>query len=185
LNKLCQFPESQGWDLKYRASKDGFSGNRFHKKCDGVSNTLTVIKTLNGNIFGAFAKKAWTNGSNVVDPKAFIISLINKENKPFKAMISSTHPQAYDEDEYDGNNYYHYSLNCVSSSGPSFGYNNLNGTSDIKIVSDSNANQKSSSNFGHSFKHQDYPKGSARAQAILAGSHTFQTIEIEVFIKKD
>ncbi len=167
--------------MKYRASRDGFSGENFHTKCDGVSNTLTVIKTTNGNIFGAFAEKAWENGTHVVDPKAFIISLINKENKPFKAMISSTGPQG-NCNGYGG--YYYYALNCISSNGPSFGYNNYKDTVDISISSNSNANQSSYSNFGYVFKHQDYPAGSARAKAILAGSYTFQTIEIEVFTKK-
>jgi len=132
---------------------------------------LTIVKTTNGNIFGAFAEKAWTYGTNVVDPKAFIISFINKENKPFKAMSST------------GYNYH--ALYCKSSNGPSFGYNDYNGTVDISISSNSNANQSSWSDFGNSFKHQDYPAGSAKAQAILAGSSSFQTIEIEVFSKKD
>ena len=74
--------------MKYRASRDGFSSQNCLTKCDGVSNTLTVIKTKNGNIFGVFVEKAWTSGTPVMDPKAFIISLINKENKPFKALIS-------------------------------------------------------------------------------------------------
>ncbi len=178
---MCQFPESQGWDLKYRASRDGFSGKNFHSKCDGVSNTLTIIKTTNGNIFGAFAEKAWTNGS-VADQKAFIISLINKENKPFKAMISSTSPQG----QVNGSSgYNYYALYCESSYGPSFGYDNRNSTVGILIASDSNANQSSSSNFGYAFKHQDYPAGTAKSKTILAGSQNFQTTEIEVFTKKD
>ncbi len=178
---MCQFPESQGWDLKYRASRDGFSGPNFHTKCDGVSNTLTIIKTTNGNIFGAFAEQAWTNGSSVEDEEAFVISLINKENKPFKAMISSTGPQIY----YKGRiGYYIYALCCNSSNGPCFGYDNRNSTVGILIASDSNANQSSSSNFGYAFKHH-YPAGTAKSQAILAGSQNFQTTEIEVFTKKD
>jgi hypothetical protein len=143
---------------------------------------LTIIQTTNGNIFGAFAEKAWTNGTSVMDPKAFIISLINKENEPFKALISSTHPQGR-------NGGYYYALHCNSSNGPSFGYDThlrcFSGNVGIYIVSNSNANQSSYSNFGYVFKHQDYPAGSAKAQAILAGSRTFQTIDIEVFTKKD
>jgi hypothetical protein len=167
LNKLCEFPESQGSDLKYRASIDGFSGKDFHTKCDGVWNTLTIIKTTNGNIFGAFAEEAWTNNTDVKDPQAFIISLINKEKEPFKAMSSTRYDTLY----------------CRSSKGPCFGHDN--GFLDISIASNSNANQSSSSNFGYSFKHQDYPAGSSRARTILAGSQYFQTIEIEVFTKKD
>jgi len=178
---LCQFPESQGWDLKYRASRDGFSGQNFHTKCDGVSNTLTIIKTTNGNIFGAFAEKAWVKGS-VVDQKAFVISLINKENKPFKAMIISTNIYG----QVNGSSrYYYYALYCESSYGPSFGYDNNITIFDITLASDSNVNQSSSSNFGHAFKHQDYPAGTAKSQSILAGSQNFQTTEIEVFTKKD
>ncbi len=168
MKQLCQFPVSQGWDLTYRASRDGFSGQNFHTKCDGVSNTLTIIKTTNGNIFGAFAEKAWTNSTHVLDPKAFIISLINKENRPFKTMVSSA-PS-------------HYALSCVSSKGPSFGYNNA--YVDIDIASNSNVNQNSWCDIGRSFKHQDYLEKSAKARAILAGSQFFQTIEIEVFTKK-
>jgi hypothetical protein len=138
---------------------------------------LTIIKTTNGNIFGAFAEKAWAISTNVLDLKAFIISLINKENKPFKALISSTHPR--------GGAYYYYALHCRLSRGPSFGYESYSGNVGIYIASNSNANQRSYSNFGYAFKHQDYPAGSAKAQAILAGSHKFQTIEIEVFTKKD
>ena len=170
MNKLCQFPESQRWDLKYRASRDGFSGQNFITKCNGVSNTLTIIKTTNGNIFGAFAEKAWINGSNVVDPKAFTISLINKENNPFKAMISSVHPQGY---QYNA-------LYCGSSY-INFGYDNYNNSYGLYIASNSNVNQSSFSQFGYAFKHQSYPAGSD----IIAGSRNFQTIEIEVFKKKD
>jgi len=136
---------------------------------------LTIIKTKNGNIFGAFAEEAWTHDTwtNVLSLKAFIISLINKENKPFEAMIN---PQGY-----DGN--YYYALNCDSSKGPCFGRNH--GYLDITIASNSNANQSSSSYFGRSFQHQDYPEGSEKAQTILAGSQKFQTIDIEVFTKNN
>ncbi len=158
--------------INYRASRDGFSGENFHKKCDGVSNTLTIIKTTNGNIFGAFAEKAWTNDNNAVDPKAFIISLINKENSPFKAMNNSAQTR-------------YYALYCSSSNGPSFGYDIVNGSVDISIASDYDANQSSLSKFGYSFKHQNYPAGYSITWSILAGSPKFQIIEIEVFTKKD
>ena len=131
-----------------------------------------MIKTTNGNIFGAFAEQAWTNSTNVLDQKAFIISLINKENRPFKAMIICLR----------GN---HYALYCDSSNGPSFGSNRYNNCVEISIASNSNANQCSSSDIGFTFIHQDYPAGSEKAKTILAGSHNFQTIEIEVFTKKD
>jgi len=162
LNKLCQFPESQGWDLKYRASRDGFSGKNFCAKCEGVWNTLTIIKTTNGNIFGAFAEQEWTHGTNVLDHKAFIISLINKENKPFKAMIAGLRGMRY-------------AIYCETSNGPSFGSNRYKDHKcvEISIASNSNTNQWSSSDIGFTFRHQDYPEGSEKAKTILAGSHNF------------
>ena len=155
--------------MEYRASRDGFNRHNFHTKCDKVSNTFTIIKATNGNIFGAFSEKAWANDvDQISDPKAFIISLINKENKPFKAMINSGYSKGCDGLSY----------------GPYFGFDTCHKTFDILIAENSNADQ-SWSNFGYSFKHQDYPAGSEKARNILAGSERFQTIEIEVFTKKD
>jgi hypothetical protein len=127
-----------------------------------------LVNKISKNIFGAFAEEAWTNNTDVDDPQAFIISLINEEKEPFKAMSSTGY----------------YALYCDSSKGPCFGH--TNGCLDISIASNSNANQSSSSHFGfNSFKHQGYPRGYAKAHNILAGSQYFQTIDIEVFTKKD
>jgi hypothetical protein len=74
------------------------------------------------------------------------------------------------------------SICCYANYGPSFGGDDTC-TKDIFINSDSNTNQYSYCNFGHSYKHEDYLCGTDRAKAILAGSYQFQTVEIEVFAK--
>jgi len=71
-----------------------------------------------------------------------------------------------------------YAIYCNSSYGPTFG-----GGTDIYISSDSNSNQTSYSYFGHTYKHSDYQCGTEKAKSILAGSHNFQTLEIEVFVR--
>jgi len=149
----------------YRASKDGFSAKRFHSKCDRIENSLTVIKSESGNVFGGYTDKAWdSNGRGVTDPNAFIFSLINKEDKPFKVTCS------------DGANYaIWFAFHC----GPSFG----SYPCDLHIVGDSNTNESSYSNFGNSYKHPDYPAGTEEAQNILAGSYKFKTTEIEIYTK--
>ena len=168
LNLLCQFPESQKWELKYRASRDGFSTENFHSKCDEIPNTLTIIKSTNGNVFGGFTEKGWSsNGGLVSDTQAFIISLINAENNPFKALFSNNG----------------YALVCNPSYGPVFG--NPNFGYDIFISSNSNTSQVCSSSFGYTYHHPDYQKGTSKAKSILAGSRSFQTVEIEVFTKKN
>ncbi len=87
LVELCGFPKDQSWQLKYKASIDGFKASDFHTKCDGIANTLTVIKSENGNVFGGYTEKEWhSKGEYVTDPSALIFSLVNKDEKPFKVM---------------------------------------------------------------------------------------------------
>ena len=63
LFELCEFSKDQKWDLKYRASRDGFKSTDFHSHCDGIANTLTVIKAKSGNIFGGFTEQEWRSNS--------------------------------------------------------------------------------------------------------------------------
>ena len=106
IKELCGLPSIKKWKLQYRATRDGFSAQNFHNKCDGIANTLTVIKSSNENIFGGFTEKAWDSSCHYVeDPKAFIFSLVNKENKPFKIMCKNGVDAIY----------------CHSSYGPTFG----------------------------------------------------------------
>ena len=165
MNRLCKFPSDQKWKLLYRATRDGFSGENFLSKCDGIANTLTIIKSEHGNIFGGYVEKAWDSTIDYVlhnDPetKAFIFSLVNKENNPFTAECD---------------------LDCVEISCRSRYWLTF-GNTDICIASDSNLNRKSFSDFGISYEHIDYRARETRSESILAGSYHFQTVEIEVFV---
>ena len=68
--------------LLYKATQDGDNINDFHKYCDNCNNTLILIKSINGNIFGGFTTQFWNNiiqNSNKVkeklDDKAFLFNL--------------------------------------------------------------------------------------------------------------
>jgi len=167
LAKLSKLPVDQKWELKYRASTDGFSSSDFHSHCDGIANTFTVIKAESGNVFGGFTEQEWhSRGDYVTDPKAFLFSLVNKEEKPFKALCSN-----------EGEN----AIYCDSDYGPCFG-----GDGDyIFIDSDSNINKESFCDFGFAYKHPDYLKVTDKAKNILAGSYNFETVEIEVYAKSN
>jgi len=169
LMNLCECPIYQKWNLIYRASQDGFAAKDFHSKCDNQSNTLIIIKSTNGNIFGGYTEQDWTglDDENVEkdDPNAFIFSLINKENKPLKMSLC---------DEEDGG------IRCNNSVGPVFGGNE--GHSDLVINLDkSNKNTYSYSHLGHYYEHPDYEFESDEAENFLAGSKQFQVSEIEVY----
>ena len=156
LIDLCKC-QNQKWNLNYRATRDGFSSKSFHLACNKVPNTLTVIKANNGNIFGGFTTKPWRSDNTISnDPESFIFSLVNKNYKPFTAEVLNGGKKV---------------ILCKEDLGPVFG-------DDLRIGTDSNSNQNSSSNLGKSYR---LPK--CLKESVLAGTTYFKTIDIEVFSK--
>jgi TLD len=43
----------------YRGSEDGFNTSVFHKLCDGLAPSLTIIKSEDGRVFGGFTSVPW------------------------------------------------------------------------------------------------------------------------------
>jgi hypothetical protein len=169
LIDLCEFSPNDKWSLLYRGTRDGFGTNDFHSKCDGHSNTLTILKAKeSGFIFGGFASVDWEScpkpGKAKSDPNAFIFSLTNKDNRPLKMKI--------DPDRH------HYAIGCYSKYGPIFG-------GDIQIFNNANTTMDSFSNLGFAYKHPQYEYFTDEADTFLAGSYQFQLDEIEVYAKKE
>ena len=164
LMKLCEFYLDQEWNLIYRATEDGFAATDFHIKCFKKPNTLVIIKSTSGNVFGGYTQKDWSgNVGWKNDDNAFIFSLINKENKPL--LMKCLRPNL--------------AIWCQNAFGPIFGGAN----SDIFICSHSNELEGSYANLGFSYSHPQYAKASSQAQNFLAGSYKFKTVEIEVYMK--
>ncbi len=162
LISLCEFPVDQKWTLIYGASQDGFEASSFHTKCDEKPNTLIIIKSKNGNVFGGYTEQSWSGKGYKSDPNAFLFSLINKDSKPIKMKCINSDGAIY----------------CSNNIGPNFGL------MDLKISFDSNLNTESSSNIGYSYEHPDYEYDSNEAQLFLAGSNEFQVLEIEVYTRE-
>ena len=140
-------------ELFYRASENGFAASHFHKQCDGKGANVCLIKTIDGHIFGGYTKIGWNSRQNYVnDSDAFLFSIVNPSNNPFKSKNKNS-----------GNAIYDY-----SSYGPTFGDNH-----DLFISSNSNQNTSSYSNCGYSY---DFPD-----QYYLCGKYNFQVSEIEVW----
>lgn len=57
------FTKSVKMDLVYRGSRDGFSSNIFHEKCDNFERTLSLVKTKDGSIFCGITLVSWKNGT--------------------------------------------------------------------------------------------------------------------------
>lgn len=82
---LCQFSETQKWQLIYKASQDGFEAKNFHQQCNEASKTLTLIKTKDGYVFGGYTSQKWgKNEGYIEDSECFIFGLINAFGIPFK-----------------------------------------------------------------------------------------------------
>ena len=45
--------------LIFRGTDDGFEAEAFHKKCDNQGETLTIIKSGMGKIFGGYTDIPW------------------------------------------------------------------------------------------------------------------------------
>ena len=160
LIKLCEFNSKDTFKLLYRASQDEFASNDFHSKCDGIPNTLTILKA-NGFIFGGFTSATWDEAGFKSDPNAFLFSLTNKDNKPCKMKINQ--------------NQHKTAIYCSALYGPTFG-------DDICIGS--NKTMYSYSNLSNTYQHPQYVYRSNEAKSFLAGTQRFQLSEIEVYQKE-
>ena len=73
---VAEMTESSKRTLLYRATRDGFEAQSFHNRCDGKSNTISIIKNNLNYVFGGFASSAWNSyGNYISDPNAFLFSL--------------------------------------------------------------------------------------------------------------
>jgi hypothetical protein len=109
LIKLCVFSPNDKWSLLYRGTRDGFGSDVFHLKCNGHSNTLTILKFKQSEfVFGGFTTVSWDSScERNSDLNAFKFSLSNKDNKPVKIKIDPNEHQS--------------AICCHSGGGPTFG----------------------------------------------------------------
>ncbi|XP_068704318.1 adhesion G protein-coupled receptor E2-like [Montipora foliosa] len=144
------------WELCYRSSTHGDSDYKFHRKCDGKSNTVTIVKK-NDFVFGGFTDIPWESPENHefgATEKAFIFSLRNAEGlPPFKCIVKDPSK----------------AIRNVAHVGPTFGENDL-------LIDRISAT--SSSNFGDNYI---VPTGVQNSLTLLAGVSTFEVDEVEVF----
>jgi len=148
-----------------KGSRDGFGVDDFHIKCDKKPNTLVIIKSEHGNIFGGYTEQDWTPTEGFKrDEKSFIFSLINKDNKPLKLKCQN----------------YYLDIYCGSDYGPTFGKG-----PGFRIAINSDVNSHICSLLGSTsnvYRHPHYADLSPEAKSFLAFSENFKVLDIEVYI---
>ena len=88
----------------YQATIDGSEISDFHKKCDNIPNTLTIIKSAGNRRFGGFTSNTWESNLKYKDDKnAFLFSIDKKKIYNYKNDRSA--------------------IFCWNINGPSFGCN--------------------------------------------------------------
>lgn len=110
-------------ELKFRASDHNFLSAKFHEMCDGVENTLTIVRTEFGKTIFAYAAQKWNpSGAYINDTtgRSCIVLLDIKKKLNLTVPTNSIY----------GN----------SSHGPTFG------SHDLYIANSCNANQNSHCN---------------------------------------
>jgi hypothetical protein len=151
--------EDVKFNLIYRSSIDGTKCENFHKKCDGFSKTLTIIKTKDSFVFGGYTTVAWDNTNCwKYDTDAFIFSLINPNEKIIK--IDCIDPE--------------HAIYCSPNYGPSFGIGR-----DIYICDEPDINPFSYSSLGFSYNSKD--TDFKIIKYFLTGNFNFKIEEIEIF----
>ncbi len=155
---LLEMTNSTKGNLLYRATRDGFEAQEFHSRCDGKSNTITIIKNNLNYVFGGYASSAWnSSGDYINDPNAFLFSL-RRNGISSKDKFNTISPQC--------------SLYGKSNYGPTFG-----GGFDIHICNQSDVRYGRYSNLGYSFS---VPVGDSTL--YFGGNHLeWLTSEIEVY----
>lgn len=170
IKRILKCVKSKFTQIKsiYRATRNGFSSLDFHSNCDGVSNTLTIIKTNNGKRFGGYTEAKWSSDIDGTlhgyqkDKNAFIFRIGNSSvNFSYEILeCLPNKPAIYNHIEY----------------GPCFGEGH-----EICISSNCDNNYKSYSHLGLSYIHKDFRYKSKISSSYLAGEGQFKVKEIEIF----
>lgn len=156
LNRLCGWPQSREFKLIYRATRDGFSSTNFHHKCDSIPNTLMLVRSENGSVFGGYTVQTWSpSGSWKNDPQAFIFSFKGPNSNLTKIRVTKAQ----------------YAINPQLDRIAHFG---LNG--DLFIANNCNLNMNSFAQLNDS-----YALNVSDSQKYLTGETHFKVVEIEVF----
>lgn len=151
--------------LLYRASDNDFGVKKFHQKCDGIADTVTVVWTEFGRKVGGYTPLKWSSpqaGGFVADNsmESFIFSLSQNDKLIMQEPGSAI---------YNGQNY-----------GPIFG-----GGDDLSVRDHANSNDSSYANICHNYHNKKYKLGDKasweRFHGGATGSNQFKIRDWEVW----
>ena len=160
--------------LLYRGSRDGFGAKNFHEKCNYKGETLTIIQSKDGYIFGGYTEINWDNTS-----WNKIFGLKNnsrREGKGNEFVFTLKNPYNIPPCKFNmKKEWLGHSICCEVKRGPIFGCN------DIRIEDNCNVNY-------NTFKCFDFTPGefcfddtTGKQRLLFTGNYFYLVQEIEVF----
>ena len=153
------------WRLIYKARRDGFRAADFHRHCDNRGETVSVIHTTDGYLFGGYTDVPWTSthasGEFKQSTRSFLFAFRShgQGTKPVKLHVVCNSRAVHHDSSY-----------CCTFGG---GFN-------VLISDSSNTNSRSYSNWW-SDEYYKLPPGIHCSPYWLVGQQNFQTQDIEVF----
>ena len=124
---LTKLPSVRRFNFLFRASDHNYSAKKFHKYCGDKGETIVIIKSNWGNIFGGYTSESWKAsefGEYRTDKNAFLF-LIKSEDDSIRNKCPLLLELNKDYDQH--------AIRCDNYFGPVFGKGH-----DICIVDDCN-----------------------------------------------
>jgi hypothetical protein len=158
---------NQSYQLLYRGSRDGFDCANEHAKVDGHSNTITLVETTEGFIFGGYTPCQWDSSDTWKadeSHRSFLFTLKNPHNIPARTFLMKPEQKLY--------------AMCCHSTGCLVWIGHYGA---IGILPDCNSNSKSHNDgFGHSSSSFVNDTG-LDGKTLFTGKSNFRVKELEIF----
>jgi hypothetical protein len=147
------------FNLLWRGSRDRFTAQKFHLRCDGRANTLTLISDTDGTMFGGFTPVKWgssapgeENGHDRGDDslRSFLVTLRNPHGAPPRRFTLKAEKKQS-------------AIYCHSALCADFGY-----SGDIYVSNHCNANKDSVTGIGTHWSNCAYANDTASGTSSLA-----------------
>jgi hypothetical protein len=180
LTRLIGF-QTKSFSLLWSGNRDGFEVSAFHKLCDGKKNTLTLVKSTSGSIFGGFTSIPWESPTKELertysDNLAFLFSLKNNLKSPLLFKIK--------QDDYQQTHELQHAVFHSKDFGPAFGqhFGTHNGHVEFRydLIIDNSSNEEYLSHI-HLGSDYEFPEGLTSSLIHGGNGINFQIKDIEVF----
>jgi hypothetical protein len=162
IDAVMSWLDGRSFELLYRASRDGWTTDDFHRCCDNRGPTLVVVRCSDGFVFGGYAAASWNSSCSWIQSPgnaSFLFTLKNPHNIP-PTRYNCKNPQR--------------ELYGVSNLGPIFGRGH-----DLLIYHNACINLNSYCHLGTT-----YNDTTGRGDKTFTGNQNFKVGEYEVFAVK-